>query len=253
MTLRMALDPRPSWANLSTGGDRRRGAARRTGPQRRYDPPCSGHDPSPRSGPNSALRPRKLSVADDQAAAAAASHRARVPRSVGRIRPAADMVLRLQDGRRLGVAEFGARTPLPVIYLARLHRQPARAGGRRDRRHQHHLVRPAGLWPKRSAAVAVAARLGCRRRRGPGAARRAACIVVGVSTGAPYALAVAAALGPRAREVILAGGIAGPGGAGDRGRNRAGAVAARAARQPDRSMLHRLLRTSPWRPDWTAG
>ena len=36
------------------------------------------------------------------------------------------------------------------------------------------------------------------------------CMVVGVSTGAPYALAVAAALGARVRRVILAGGIAGP-------------------------------------------
>ena len=60
------------------------------------------------------------------------------------------------------------------------------------------------------------------------------CMVVGVSTGAPYALAVAAALGPRVQRVILAGGIAGPEVLETAGGTALVAVAARAASQPDR-------------------
>jgi pimeloyl-ACP methyl ester carboxylesterase len=131
-------------------------------------------------------------------------------RTMAPIRPAADMVLRLHDGRRLGVAEFGRRSPLPVVYLhgfigSRL--EPGaveiadtniisfdRPGyGRTD------LQRLPSLRAWGADVAEALVQLGV-----------AQCIVVGVSTGAPYALAVAAVLGERARRVILAGGIAGP-------------------------------------------
>ena len=43
--------------------------------------------------------------------------RRRRRRAIPLIRPATDLILRLHDGRRLGVAEFGSRSALPVIYL----------------------------------------------------------------------------------------------------------------------------------------
>jgi pimeloyl-ACP methyl ester carboxylesterase len=126
------------------------------------------------------------------------------------IQPETDLVLRLHDGRHLGVAEFGSRSPLPVVYChgflgSRL--EPGAAGaqgtnivafdrpgyGRTD---QQRLPSLRG-WGADVGEALV--QLGV-----------AECMVVGVSTGAPYALAVAATLGPRARRVILAGGIAGP-------------------------------------------
>ena len=111
------------------------------------------------------------------------------------------MVLRLQDGRRIGVAEFGARTPLPVIYLhgfigSRLEPGAAEIGdtniisfdrpgyGRTD------LQRLPSLRAWGADVAESLVQLGVSE-----------CIVVGVSTGAPYALAVTAALGqPRASE-----------------------------------------------------
>ncbi|MFO1047517.1 MAG: alpha/beta hydrolase [Geminicoccaceae bacterium] len=131
-------------------------------------------------------------------------------RRIPQNRPAADMVLRLRDGRRIGVAEFGARGPLPVIYLhgfigSRLEPGAAEMGdinlisfdrpgyGRSD------LQRLPSLRAWGADVAEALVQLGVGE-----------CIVVGVSTGAPYALAVAVALGLRARKVILAGGIAGP-------------------------------------------
>lgn len=131
-------------------------------------------------------------------------------RAIPLIRPTADLVLRLHDGRRLGVAEFGSRSPLPVVYMhgfigSRL--EPGtiefddtniiafdRPGyGRTD------LQRLPSLRAWGTDVAEALVQLGV-----------ADCILVGVSTGAPYALAVAAALGARAKRVILAGGIAGP-------------------------------------------
>ena len=136
--------------------------------------------------------------------------RRRRRRAIPLIRPATDLILRLHDGRRLGVAEFGSRSALPVIYLhgfigSRL--EPAaveiedtniisfdRPGyGRTD------LQRLPSLRAWGADVAEALVQLGV-----------ADCILVGVSTGAPYALAVAAALGSRAKRVILAGGIAGP-------------------------------------------
>ena len=136
--------------------------------------------------------------------------RRRRRRAIPLIRPATDLILRLHDGRRLGVAEFGSRSALPVIYLhgfigSRL--EPAaveiegtniisfdRPGyGRTD------LQRLPSLRAWGTDVAEALVQLGV-----------VDCILVGVSTGAPYALAVAAALGNRAKRVILAGGIAGP-------------------------------------------
>ncbi|MGD9511711.1 MAG: alpha/beta fold hydrolase [Geminicoccaceae bacterium] len=137
-------------------------------------------------------------------------HRARVPGTVGRIRPSADMALRLRDGRRIGVAEFGSRSPLPVVYLhgfigSRLEPGAARIDGTniisfdRPGYGRTDLQRLPSLRAWGADVAEALVQLGV-----------AECIVVGVSTGAPYALAVAVALGQRARKVILAGGIAGP-------------------------------------------
>ena len=127
------------------------------------------------------------------------------------IRPETDLVVRLHDGRRLGVAEFGIRSALPVLYFHGFIGSRLEPGAGGPARHQHHRLRSARLRPQRPAAPAVAAQLGCgcrpRRWCSSGVGQ---CMVVGVSTGAPYALAVAAALGPRVQRVILAGGIAGP-------------------------------------------
>ena len=126
------------------------------------------------------------------------------------IRPETDLVVRLRDGRRLGVAEFGIRSMLPVLYFhgfigSRLEPGAAelydtniiafdRPGyGRTD------LQRLPSLRAWGADIAEAMVQLGVSQ-----------CMVVGVSTGAPYALAVAAALGSRVRRVILAGGIAGP-------------------------------------------
>ena len=120
------------------------------------------------------------------------------------------MVLRLHDGRRIGVAEFGTRSPLPVVYLhgfigSRLEPGAARIDGTniisidRPGYGRTDLQRLPSLCAWGADVAEALVQLGVSE-----------CIVVGVSTGAPYALAVAAALGPRVRRVILAGGIAGP-------------------------------------------
>ena len=120
------------------------------------------------------------------------------------------MVLRLHDGRRIGVAEFGTRSSLPVVYLhgfigSRLEPGAARIDGTniisidRPGYGRTDLQRLPSLCAWGADVAEALVQLGVSE-----------CIVVGVSTGAPYALAVAAALGPRVRRVILAGGIAGP-------------------------------------------
>ena len=120
------------------------------------------------------------------------------------------MTLRLHDGRRMGVAEFGRRSALPVVYMhgfigSRLEPGAVDLGdvniiafdrpgyGRTD------LQRLPSLRSWGADVAEALVQLGVSQ-----------CILVGVSTGAPYALAVAAVLGERARRVILAGGIAGP-------------------------------------------
>jgi pimeloyl-ACP methyl ester carboxylesterase len=136
--------------------------------------------------------------------------RRRRRRAISLIRPATDLVLRLHDGRRLGVAEFGGRSVLPVVYLhgfigSRLEPGAVEIEGTniisfdRPGYGRTDLQRLPSLRAWGADVAEALVQLGV-----------ADCILVGVSTGAPYALAVAAALGKRARRVILAGGIAGP-------------------------------------------
>ena len=106
------------------------------------------------------------------------------------IRPEADLVVRVHDGRRLGVAEFGIRSALPVLYFhgfigSRLEPGAAelydtniiafdRPGyGRTD------LQRLPSLRTWGADVAEALVQLGVGQ-----------CMVVGVSTGAPYALAV---------------------------------------------------------------
>ena len=119
-------------------------------------------------------------------------------------------MLRLQDGRRLGVAEFGSRSTLPVIYMHGFIGSRFEPGAVEIQ--DTNIIsfdRPGYGWTDLQ-------RLPSLRAWGADVAEAlvqlgvADCILVGVSTGAPYALAVAAALGSRARRVILAGGIGGP-------------------------------------------
>jgi pimeloyl-ACP methyl ester carboxylesterase len=129
---------------------------------------------------------------------------------VAQIRPTSDLVLRLRDGRRLGVAEFGSRSILPVVYCHGFlgSRFEPGAGGTYDTnilafdRPGYGRTDPQRLPSLRGWGTDVGEAL---TQLGV-----ADCIVVGVSTGAPYALGVASALGPRVKRVVLAGGIAGP-------------------------------------------
>lgn len=132
------------------------------------------------------------------------------PTTVPRLRPHTDLVLRLHDGRRIGVAEFGTRAPLPVIYChgflgSRL--EPATA-----ERLEANIIafdRPGygNSDPQRLPSLrGWAADIGeALVQLGVGE-----FMAVGVSSGAPYALSLAATLGPRVRRVILTGGVAGP-------------------------------------------
>jgi pimeloyl-ACP methyl ester carboxylesterase len=126
------------------------------------------------------------------------------------IRPTADLVVRLPDGRRLGVAEFGSRSLLPVIYFHGFLGSRFEPGAAETHdvnilafdRPGYGRTDPQRLPSLRGWGADVAEAL---VQLGVGE-----CLVVGVSTGAPYALAVASVLGPRVRRVVLAGGIAGP-------------------------------------------
>lgn len=126
------------------------------------------------------------------------------------IRPQTDLVLRLHDGRRIGAAEFGRRAALPVIYCHGF------LGSRLEPGAVDRLETNVIAFDRPGYGRSDPQRLPSLHGWGADVGEAlvqlgvAACIVVGVSTGAPYALAIAAALGPRVRRVILAGGVAGP-------------------------------------------
>ncbi|MFO1036788.1 MAG: alpha/beta hydrolase [Geminicoccaceae bacterium] len=127
-----------------------------------------------------------------------------------RIEPTVDHVQTLPGGKRLGIAEFGPRGRLPIVYChgflgSRL--EPGAAGQQRsciisfDRpSYGHSTPQPdpsLAAWGSDASAAVDA--LGV-----------STCVVAGSSAGAPYALALAAALGEaRVPRVVLAGGIAG--------------------------------------------
>jgi pimeloyl-ACP methyl ester carboxylesterase len=126
------------------------------------------------------------------------------------IRPATDLVLRLHDGRRLGVAEFGLRSSLPVIYFHGF------IGSRLEPGAGEQLDTNIIAFDRPGYGRSDLQRLPSLRGWGADIGEALVqlgvsdCMLVGVSTGAPYALAVAAALGARVKRVILAGAIAGP-------------------------------------------
>ena len=135
------------------------------------------------------------------------------PRSrfhVPRIRPETDLVLRLHDGRRLGVAEFGTRSKLPVLYFHGFIGSRLEPGA--GNQHGTNLIAFDRPGYGRSDPQRLPSLHGWGADIGEALVQLGVgeCLVVGVSTGAPYALAVAAQLGSRVQRVILAGGIAGP-------------------------------------------
>lgn len=137
------------------------------------------------------------------------SRRLRRPR-VAQIRPAADHVVRLADGRRMGIAEFGSRSLLPVIYCHGF------LGSRFEPGAASTYDTNILAFDRPGYGRTDTQRLPSLRGWGADVGEAlvqlgvAECIVVGVSTGAPYALGIASVLGPRVRRVVLAGGIAGP-------------------------------------------
>ncbi len=131
-------------------------------------------------------------------------------RRVTPIRADRERTLVLPDGRRLGVAEFGERAAVPIVYLhgflgSRL--EPAAADGRTSS-----IIafdRPGYGRTDLQPAPSLAA-FGRDIATGLDLLGIERCVLVGASAGAPYAVAAALALGPRAAKLILAAGIAGP-------------------------------------------
>lgn len=135
------------------------------------------------------------------------------PRSrfhVPSIRPETDRVLRLHDGRRIGVAEFGVRSSLPVLYFHGFLGSRLEAGAADQ--HPTNLIAFDRPGYGRSDPQRLPSLRGWGADVGEALVQLGIgeCMVVGISTGAPYALAATAHLGARVKRVILAGGIAGP-------------------------------------------
>lgn len=129
---------------------------------------------------------------------------------VAPIRPDREHEVVLPDGRRVGAAEFGERSSLPLVYLhgflgSRL--EP----GAVDRRFVNiiGLDRPgygrSDPQPQRSLAAFGRDVRDALDRLGVGR-----CVLAGASAGAPYAVAAAHALGPRVLRLVLIAGVAGP-------------------------------------------
>jgi pimeloyl-ACP methyl ester carboxylesterase len=131
-------------------------------------------------------------------------------RRVPPIRPDREHSVALPDGRRLGAAEFGRRSGVPIVYLHGLFGSRIEPGAI-ERRFVNiiGLDRPGyggtDLQPRRSLAA-----FGRDVRAGLDALGIGRCVVVGASSGAPFAIAAAAALGPRALRLVLVAGVGGP-------------------------------------------
>ena len=126
------------------------------------------------------------------------------------VRADREHTLVLPDGRRLGAAEFGPRARVPIVYLHGFLGSRLEPGiGKAIRVNTIGVDRPgygrSDLQPQPSLAAfgrdvrAELDALGVER-----------CVVVGASTGAPYALAAAAALGRRVARLVLLAGVGGP-------------------------------------------
>jgi pimeloyl-ACP methyl ester carboxylesterase len=131
-------------------------------------------------------------------------------RRVTPIRADRERTLVLPDGRKLGVAEFGERSAVPIVYLhgflgSRL--EPGAADGRTSG-----IVafdRPGYGGSDLQPAPSLAA-FGRDIAAGLDLLGIERCVLVGASAGAPYAVAAALALGPRVAKLVLAAGIGGP-------------------------------------------
>lgn len=131
-------------------------------------------------------------------------------RRIGSIRADREHTLALPDGRKLGAAEFGGRTPVPIVYIhgfmgSRL--EPGIADGRTSS-----IVafdRP-GYGRSDPQATPSLAAFGRDVAAGLDQLGIEQCVLVGASAGAPYAVAAALALGPRVARLVLVAGIAGP-------------------------------------------
>ena len=126
------------------------------------------------------------------------------------IRPLSERRLTLPDGRRLGLAEFGHLEGRPVVYLhgfmgSRL--EPGVVGAPRTR--IIGIDRPGYGWSDRQPAPSLAA-FGRDVAMALDMLGVESCVLVGVSSGAGFAIAAAMALGARARRLILIGGVGAP-------------------------------------------
>ena len=131
-------------------------------------------------------------------------------RAAAPIRPHGERRLTLPDGRRLGIAEFGLRDGPPAVYLhgfmgSRL--EPGVIGAVRCR--IIGIDRPGYGWSDRQPLPSLAA-FGRDVAHALDAIGVQSCVLVGVSSGAGYAIAAAAAMGARARHLLIIGGVAAP-------------------------------------------
>jgi pimeloyl-ACP methyl ester carboxylesterase len=136
------------------------------------------------------------------------AHR-RLRDQAARIEPTVDRVVQLPNGSRIGVAEFGERARMPIVYChgflgSRL--EPGAVG--RLRANIIAVDRPA-YGHTDGQILPSLARWGADLRAALDLMGVERCVMVGASAGAPFALAAAAALGPRVSKVVLAGGVAG--------------------------------------------
>lgn len=126
------------------------------------------------------------------------------------IRARREQVVRLASGRRLGVAELGAPAGLPIVYLHGFLGSRLEVGAAEPLTARLLGVDRPGygatdLQPRPSLALFGRDLADGLARLGVGE-----CALVGASSGAPYAVAAALALGERVRRLVLIAGLACP-------------------------------------------
>jgi pimeloyl-ACP methyl ester carboxylesterase len=135
---------------------------------------------------------------------------ARHERAGGASPARSERALRLQSGRRLGVAELGATSGLPIVYLhGFLGSRLEVAAAEPLRARLLGIDRPGYGWSDTQARPSLAD-FGRDLAEGLGRMGIEDCAIIGASSGAPYAVAAALALGRRARRLVLIAGLACP-------------------------------------------
>lgn len=131
-------------------------------------------------------------------------------RRVAPIRPDREHAIPLPDGRRMGAAEFGRRSTVPIVYLHGLLGSRLEPGAI-DHRFVNiiGLDRPGYGDSDLQPAPSLTA-FGRDVRDALDTLGIGRCVLVGASCGAPYAVAAATALGPRALRLVLVAGVGGP-------------------------------------------